>query len=182
MRRNIFQFGDTYWLQTMGAAMGTSAAVNYSYIYIGLLELQSLLADFKEYLLFYRRFIDDGIGVWDCTLPNSDAKFDEFMSRLNNWGKLKWTNTGFVSSLEILDLTITIDKNNKLHYKTYQKERNLYLYIPPLSAHSPDMVCSLIYRLLRTYYKHNTDYEDYKFMATLLAKRLLARGWKWTDI
>ena len=104
------------------------------------------------------------------------------MSRLNNWGKLKWTNTGFVSSLEILDLTITIDKNNKLHYKTYQKEHNMYLYIPPSSAHSPDMVWGLIYGRLRTYYKHNTDYEDYTLMATLLAERLLARGWKWTDI
>ena len=45
--------------------MGTSAAVNYSYIYVGLLEVNVLLVNYKKYLLFYKRFIDDGIGV--CT-------------------------------------------------------------------------------------------------------------------
>ena len=53
MKNNIFQFGDTYWLQLIGCAMGTSAAVNYSYTYIGLLEMLNLLPNFKKYLLFY---------------------------------------------------------------------------------------------------------------------------------
>lgn len=161
--------------------MGTSAAVNYSYLYLGLLEMTTLLVDFKEYLLFFRRFIDDGLGVWDCLRPRSETKFQEFMSRLNNWGKLKWTNTGFVDSLQFLDLTISI-KDDKLHYKTFQKEHNLYLYIPLCSAHSPDMVRGLIFGCLQTYYKHNTNEEDYVSMAIHLAKRLMGRGWKWDDI
>ena len=32
MKENIFQFGDTYWIQEKGCTMGTSAAVNYAYI------------------------------------------------------------------------------------------------------------------------------------------------------
>ena len=84
IKQNIFQFGDTFWLQVMGYAMGTSAAVNYSYLYVGLLELQILMVGFEEFLLFYRRFIDDGIGVWDHSLPNSESKFKEFMAALND--------------------------------------------------------------------------------------------------
>ena len=45
--QNIFQFSDTFWLQLMGCAMGTSAAVNYSYMYVGLLKLECLLVDYK---------------------------------------------------------------------------------------------------------------------------------------
>ena len=41
MKENIFQFGDTHWLQKIGCAMGTSAAVNYAYLYVGLLEMDS---------------------------------------------------------------------------------------------------------------------------------------------
>ena len=144
MKQIIFQFGDTFWLQVMGCAMGTSAAVNYSYVYVGLLELQILMVGFEEFLLFYRRFIDDGKVVWDHSLPNSESKFKEFMAALNDWGKLKWTCTGFVTTLEFLDLTISI-KQQQLHFKTFQKERNLYLYIPPISAHSPDMIRGLIF-------------------------------------
>ena len=181
MKENIFQFGDTFWLQLMGCAMGTSAAVNYSYTYIGLLEMSGLLQEFKKYLLFYRRFIDDGIGVWNHGLPDSDKKFKEFFKRLNDWGKLRWTCTGFVPSLEFMDLTISI-KNNKLHFKTFQKKQNLYLYIPPLSAHPKEMIRGLIFGRLRTYYKHNTNIEDYYNMALLLADRLLQRGWEWKTI
>lgn len=72
-----------------------------------------------------------------------------------NRGKLKWTNTGFVSSLVVfLNLTTSIDKNDKLHDKTYLKQPTLYLHIPPSSAHSPDIVRGFIYGRRRTYYKH----------------------------
>jgi hypothetical protein len=32
MCSNIFQFGDTFWKQTPGCAMGTSAVVNYAHL------------------------------------------------------------------------------------------------------------------------------------------------------
>jgi hypothetical protein len=88
MRSHIFQFGDTYWKQTRGCAMGTSAAVNYAYLYVGLLEVQRLLPRFKTCLLFFKRFIDDGIGVW---LPpsNNQLTWEAFLGCLNQWGTLR---------------------------------------------------------------------------------------------
>ena len=44
------------------------------------------------------------------------------------------------------------------------------------------MIRGLIFGRLRTYYKHNTDIEDYYNMALLLADRLLQRGWEWKTI
>ena len=139
------------------------------------------MPNFKGYLLFYRRYIDDGIGLWNCSLPDSQEKFNQFFRQLNDWGRLRWTCTGFVTSLVFMDLTISI-KNRHLHYKTYQKEHNLYLYIPPLSAHPREMLRGLIFGRLRAYCKHNTDLSDYYEMAYLLSQRLIDRGWSWNYI
>jgi hypothetical protein len=39
MGNNIFQFGDRFWRQKRVCAMGTSSAVNYACLYVGLLEV-----------------------------------------------------------------------------------------------------------------------------------------------
>ena len=59
---------------------------------------------------------------------------------------------------------------------------NLFLYIPASSSHPPGLLKSLIYGLLSTYWKQNSDYEDYINFVRLLHKRLLARGQKAINI
>ena len=71
MTKNIFEFGDTFWKQKNGTAMGTSCAVNYAFLYMGMLEMIKLVEDFRPWLLFYGRFIDDGIGLWHTRKPGS---------------------------------------------------------------------------------------------------------------
>jgi hypothetical protein len=176
MRNNIFQFGDTFWRQKRGCAMGTSSAVNYACLYVGLLEVRRLLPRYKNNLLFFKRFIDDGIGVWVNT-PDEPLAWESFMLSLNNWGTLKWTCDGHVEDLIFLDLRISITPTRQIHYKTYQKEQNLYLYIPPGSAHPKNMLFGLIYGRLRAYRLQNTDTSDFTKMAVLLARRLCARGY-----
>ena len=65
MNRNLFQFNDTYWLQLDGTAMGTPPACLYATISYGVHERNKILRSYSNYLLFYRRFIDDIIGIWD---------------------------------------------------------------------------------------------------------------------
>jgi hypothetical protein len=162
MKNNIFQFGDTFWRQTSGTAMGTSTAVNYAVLYVALLKIKTLLKKYKNNLLFLKRFIDDTLGVW---IPSDDNAWDDFLHDMNNYGTLKWTcNDGLVDTLIFLDITVTIDANRKLVFKTFQKPMNLYLYIPPTSAHSTNLLKGLIS-------------DDYVYFATMLAKRLIARGW-----
>jgi hypothetical protein len=54
---------------------------------------------------------------------------------------------------------------------------NLYLYIPPGSAHPRNMLRGLIFGRLRAYWLQNTYRKDFIRMATLLARRLIARGY-----
>ena len=85
MKQNIFKFGDTYWLQNLGIAMGTAAAVEYAYLYIGYLEMTSLFTGLNNHILYYKRYIDDGIGIWYSAETDSDERFADFMKDLNQW-------------------------------------------------------------------------------------------------
>jgi hypothetical protein len=175
MSDNILQFGDTFWRQLRGTAMGTSTAVNYANLYVGLLEVTCLLRQFKKQLLFYRRFIDDGIGVW---LGDDPKIWASFLKCLNTWGSLKWTSDGLTDEIIFMDLKITIDpESNRLTYETYQKSMNLYLYIPPNSAHPTGLLRGLVFGRMRAYWHQNTDKANFVRMAKLLSDRLIARGY-----
>lgn len=176
MSNNIIQFGDTFWRQKSGCAMGTSTAVNYSYLYVGSLETFKLLATYQKNFLYYKRFIDDVIGVW---LPDPDApdSWNRFLEDINDFGKLKWTTTGFTNHLVFMDLEIRVMENGRIHTRTYQKELNLYLYIPPGSAHPRNMLRGLVFGRLRAYKLQNSDHSDFVHFASLLGKRLRDRGW-----
>ena len=63
MKKNIFQFGNTFWKQKNGTTMETNCAVNYAFLYVGLLEILELLKDFESWMPFYQQFIDDGVGI-----------------------------------------------------------------------------------------------------------------------
>ena len=175
MSNNIFQFGDTHWRQKQGCAMGTSTAVNYAYLYVGILEIQTLLKKYGAQLLFFKRFIDDVIGVW-LPDPNKPDTWERFFDDLNSFGRLRWTCDGLTNELIFMDLRIMLLPNGNLHFTTYQKEMNLYLYIPPGSAHPRSMLRGLVFGRLRAYALHNTDRADFMHFAELLAKRLSDRG------
>jgi hypothetical protein len=87
IRNSIFQFGDSYWRQKRGYSMGTSLAVNYTCLYVGLLEVRRLLPCYKNHVLFFKRFINDGIGIW-IDMPGDPLEWTSFFHCLNNWQTL----------------------------------------------------------------------------------------------
>jgi hypothetical protein len=183
MENNIFTFGDTYWLQTQGTAMGTPAAPLYSILTFGYHENTSILNRFKPNLLYYKRYIDDIFGIWIDNTPNStnnnihdpDNPWTQFKETLNQFGSLKWNVESLTHSTNFLDLTITI-KNQHLVTNTFQKPLNLYLYIPPLSAHPISCFKGLITREIYRYWLQNTNEEDFIKITTSFILRLLQRG------
>ena len=70
-----------------------------------------------------------------------------------------------------------LDRNARRFWTcSYQKDMNLFLYIPALSAHPPGRLKSLIYGLLETYWLQNLHSRDYTKFSQLLHRRLIARG------
>ena len=89
-RHNYFKFGDTFWRQKSGTGMGISPAPPWATIFFGLYETK-LLAKWKHHISFYKRFIDDVIGIWLChTSPIRDQElWEEFCHDIQQWPGLE---------------------------------------------------------------------------------------------
>jgi hypothetical protein len=176
MRWNIFAFGDSYYRQLIGTAMGTSCAVWFANLYFGFHEKSKLLPRFKDLparILFYARFVDDVFLIW---LGECDLQWKALVLMFNDFGILKWECPKPKTTVDFLDLTLTVE-GNKVVTKTYQKPENPYLYIPPHSAHPAGMINGIIFLLLRTYWRQNTKYSDFVHFSSLLFWHHCLQGW-----
>jgi hypothetical protein len=173
MKNNIFSFADSYWLQLCGTAMGTPVACAYATITYGHFENTVILPNYSANLLFYRRYIDDIFGIW-LQSPNNTSTWRNFKSDLNKWGNLKLEIEELSRQTHFLDLNISI-VNSSISFSTYQKPLNLYLYIPPSSAHPTSCLKGLIKGELQRYWSQNAT-KDFEDLATKFIERLHARG------
>ena len=89
MKNNVFQFGDTIWLQLNGTAMGTPPACTWETIYYGVHESMCILANFGQNLLYCGVFIDDMLGIWipDDSNPNAWEEFKASLPFVSSNGK-----------------------------------------------------------------------------------------------
>ena len=63
MTNNVFTFGDTYYPQKVGTAMGAPLAPPWATIFFGI-HKETVLAQFGYKIQLYRRFIGDILGIW----------------------------------------------------------------------------------------------------------------------
>ena len=176
MRNNLFEFGDLYFLQLLGTAMGTSAAVMWATIYYAYHEVFTLIPKHGHNLLYFKRYIDDIFGIWTGNLTTD---WEAFSDDVNNFGILKWdiTETKPSTSVNFLDMNLSIEKG-KIISRTFQKAMSLHLYIPPASEHTLGTIKGTIYGLVLRYFKQNTYQKDFVHFVGLLYYRLLQRGWE----
>jgi hypothetical protein len=106
---------------------------------------------------------------------------------MNSFGReeghrLEWTSEPPSKTVNFLDLTITIGDDRKIWMKTFQKAMNLFLYIPPISSHAPNVLQGLIFGQLRRFWLQNSRRSDYIHCAHAFYHHLLARGHHSTNI
>ena len=141
MNNNVFQFGDCFFHQRTGTAMGTPPACCYATIYYAVRE-QFLLHKYNENLFFYCQYIDNVFGIWVSNNPT--LSYEDFSKDIK-FHKLRWEANTPSTSVVFLDMVITI-QNHIVTTKLYEKILNLYLYlyISPFSSHSPGVLSGLI--------------------------------------
>jgi hypothetical protein len=124
MRCNVFQFEDTFWVQLIGTAMGTSCAVTFAKICFLLTE-RRIRTKFAHRLPYFKRFIDDILVIWlvDNTITNHEEDEDwlDFKRELNTFGRLRWTVSKLTNKSVFLDLDITLGPKGRISFQTYQK-------------------------------------------------------------
>lgn len=173
---NLFKFGDTFWKQISGTAMGTSPAPQWATIFFALYE-DDLVPCWSRNIPFYKRFIDDVIGIWLChSDPDEDhCLWTEFEADMNKWHGLTRDCTKPATSINFLDLTITIS-GDKLVTTLYEKKRNLYLYIPPHSSHPKGVLTGLVFGQILRVCRLCSNKSDADEKINQFFSRLIARG------
>ena len=177
LTNNYFIFGkETYWLQISGTAMGTPFAVTFACIYIGQLEKQlfKILQHNNRLPIYYRRYIDDIFAIFKNA--HDMQHYHNTFNTLRQ-GKIQLIITHTGKTVTFMDLTITINANNKVDVKIYQKPQNSYLYLPPSSFHQRHIFENTIIAELKRYKLKCTNASDYEDIKIEFYNRLLTRGY-----
>ena len=122
MTLNICTFGDLTFKQLNGTAMGMPPAPPYATIYYGIHE-EKFLPHHSQCIIYYRRFIDDVIGIW-CLNKNTqlDAlEWNAFKNTMNAFPGLTWEFSEPSKTIKFMDMTITINKSNKIDTALFEK-------------------------------------------------------------
>ena len=127
MNHNVFQFGDTYWKQQDGTAMGAPPAPTYANIAFALHEI-IFLPKYKDFFIYYKRYIDDMFIIWNPNGPYNHQNLQEDLS----FGILRWEVNKPSKSVNFLDITIILDQQNKVITKKTTPSSGVWSPGPPL--------------------------------------------------
>ena len=110
-------------------------------------------------LLFWRRFIDDGLGIW----RGSKRSFDGFVKKLNRETNKFGINfplneVQFGKLVNFLDVTLYLDDENKIQYRSYTKPTDAKRYLRPQSFHPRSVFKSVpLSQMIRTIERNSIE-------------------------
>ena len=138
MKNNVFVFGDTFWYQKIGTAMRTPPIPTYANLFFAI-HKDRILPKYSANFLIYKRYIDDIFGIWvpSNSAIEDDTNWKKFVRQIDDYHGLKWIFSPKCDKVDFLDITVSIN-DRYIHTTLYEKSLNLYLYIPPHSAHLPE--------------------------------------------
>jgi hypothetical protein len=178
MTSNAFTFGDTFWKQFKGTAMGTPPSPPWTNIYYSLCE-GHFLPLFQENLVFYKRFIDDVLGIWIVTDPATNSKlWASFQRHMNEelYG-LEWIVSPPSQKVYFMDLTLSIF-DNKIVTTLYEKPSNFHLYIPPHSSHPPGLLRGMAHGMINRIHTLCSAEDDKRARTIKFFRHLQRRGYQ----
>ena len=177
MRHNVFQFGDTFWKQLSGTAMGAPPAPTYANASFATHE-NTILPKYQNQLAYYKRYIDDVFGIWipHPSQPTDTLLWQEFQRDINSWNGLDWIFSPRSEELVFLDVNISL-QDQKLKTTLYEKPMNLHLYLSSRSSHPPGVLHGLIAGHIYRAFSLCTDTEDAQESVRKMWKYLRDRGY-----
>ena len=180
MRHNIFKFGDTYWIQKTGTAMGAPPAPPWAILYYAVFE-DVFLPHFADDLLLYRRFIDDVFGIF-LVDPAQPQRFEDLAKAMNTKKcKLEWIVQPLSQTVDFMDLRITI-AGSHLETTIFEKAHCLHLYIPPISPHPPGLLPGMVHGGIFRIFQLCSSADDQTRKTLELFRNLQYRGYQSKDL
>jgi len=171
--------GSGIFQQVIGVPMGTSFSVVFSIIFMIWLE-EPIISRYREWILLFKRAIDDQIFIW----KGPSRKFNELKEEFNHahpdikfdWGKLCKTAIFLDLNLNLIcqhdNVTLFIETS------VFCKPKNAFAYLGPDSYHPRHSFKGWIKGLLIRNLTRSNNLILWRTENRKLYKRLRARGFK----
>ena len=101
---------------------------------------------------------------------------------MNAFPGLTWEFSERSNTVDFMDMTITINKANKIETTIFEKKMNLHLYIPPHSAHPRGLLPGIVYSTLFRIFTLCSSKGDKANRTKIFLKQLIAHGYKGNEI
>jgi len=176
LNNNNFNLGDKHYIQKKGIAIGSKLGKNFACSYMRTWDEK--LKQFHQQPIFYKRFIDDGFGLWTGGEKNL-ISFANFANTIHSDIKieLRYSRT----RIEFLDTVVTLE-NGKVHTSLYKKPTDKQLYLYKTSNHPPNTKSGLAYGLGLRIKRICDREEDYQKHRGELKQQLRKRGYSSKEI
>ena len=173
MSHNYFWFDGSFFSQQVGVAMGAKFAPSLANLFMAEWEDRHVFHNRRPQLLFYRRFIDDILFIWEGSQQDALKFLEDLNSNPNNI-KLEYTISG--NMVNFLDVTIQREAN-KLKTKVFFKptDRNSYLSIN--SGHHPAWIKNIPKGQFLRVRRNCSDANDYLSQAQTLKNKFVQKGY-----
>ncbi|XP_059150561.1 uncharacterized protein LOC131937289 [Physella acuta] len=158
---NSFEFDGQFFDQISGVAMGTKMGPSYACLFMGYLEGQIQEKYTGRIPCFYRRYIDDGLGITEM----AEEELQDFISFCNNYHpNIKFTSEISESSVNFLDMTISLNTTN-VGTTVYYKPTDSHSYLLYSSSHPPACKNSIPFSQLLRLRRICQDNDDFRIKA-----------------
>ena len=138
---NVFGFGDKSYIQKEGIAIGSRLGKNFACAYMR--KWDEALLRFRASPYFYKRFIDDGFGIW----TEGEDELKLFAKHANSIHpniqvELRYDR----KQIEFLDTLVKLEDGH-IYTDLYVKPSDKQLYLYSASCHPPNTKRGLAYGL-----------------------------------
>lgn len=175
LHNNFFLFGNDFYLQKQGAAMGSRFSPDYACLFMGFLEERYVFNNnpFSHNVLLWKRYVDDVI----CIFKGSKETFNDFLLYLNNMvDSIKFSAAIDTKTVSFLDTTVILE-GNCLLTTLYTKPTDKNSILHASSAHPSNLKRGLPYTQFLRLKRICTRQHDFDNEVTKMYKNFCLRGY-----
>ena len=170
---NCFSFGDQFYQQVNGVAMGTKMGPNYANLFVGFIEEQIFSQYSGPIPELFKRFIDDCIGATSL----ERAQLESFIDFVNNFHPaLEFTWEISTESVSFLDILASI-QDNQIQTSAYYKPTDSHNYLLYSSSHPQHTLNSIPFSQFLRLRRLCSDDRDFESKCEEMRSFFVHRGY-----
>ena len=173
MNNNCFRYGDNYFKQIRGTAMGSPFAPAYANIFMAHFQKTYISSEFDSKIFWLKRYIDDIFMIVPL-----DFNSEDFLNHLNSCRPtIKFTMSLPDISVPFLDLLISLTLDG-ISTDLYSKPTDSHKYLRPSSSHPKHIFRAIVYAGATRLRRICSDESIFSKRLAEFSKHLILSGYK----